>query len=306
MSNKKNRQQRRRARGEFWQSAYLNSARVRMYEQWITSLAVNRFKYINLPETCDARYLELGLISNGIMTIAAPKQTPEAFYSTMVSSISTPNVYDNPTAWQSYGNNGWHFNVTPINGVLVYDNRMRMPIIEQIRIFAEQLARFDRVRDINLLQQNTPYVITAPQTKQLDLANMIKQLCGFEPVIAGYDSLEELVKSIDVVNLQVPFICDKLDLGQQNTWNNIYKFLGITSMTPKNDRLVTDEVNMLESPADLMALDPLGARREALDKLNSRFGLDVQVVWNTDYQSDTYNYMHNALAQAQEGGSSVD
>lgn len=302
MSNcKKNRKQRRAANGVMWQSAYLNSARERMYEQWITSLAVNRFKYVNLPATCDARFLEIGLISNGVMTIAAPKKTPNVFYSTMVSSISIPNVYDNPVSWQSYGNNGWHFNCNNSNGVLVYDNRLRMPIIEQIRLFAQQLARFDRVRDINLLQQNTPYVFTAPQTKQLDLTNLIKQVGGFEPIIAGYDSLEELIKNIDVLDTKVPYIGDKLDIGQQNTWNNVYKFLGITSMTPKNDRLVTDEVNMLESPADLMALDPLGARREALDKLNTRFGLDVQVVWNTDNRSDSYNYLHNALLQAQEG-----
>lgn len=298
MSKCKNRG--KRQQNNLCQSAYLNSARVRMYEQWITSLAVNRFKWLNLPDTCDARYLEMGLLSNGVMTIAHPRKQPGVFYSTMVSNISIPNIYDNPKSWQSYGNNGWHFNCNNARGVLVYDNRLRMPIIEQIRLFATQLARFDRVRDINLLQQNTPYVITAPQTKVLDVTNTVKQIAGFEPFIVGYKSLDELVKSIDVINMEVPYICDKLDLGQQNLWNQVYKFLGITSATPKNDRLVTEEVNMLESPADLMALDPLGARREAVEKLNKRFGLDVNVVWNTDNTSDTYNYTHNALMQAGE------
>lgn len=297
--SKKNRRQRREG-NTFWQSKYLNEARFRMYRQWLWSLAVNRFQWIGLPETCDQRFLEITLATNGIATIAHPHKQPGVFYSTQATQMGPMNVYDNPTRWQSFGNNGWHFDVNNANGVLIWENRLRVPILEQLDLFAAQLAKFDRVLDVNLMQQSTPYLITGPQEQVNAVTQMTKQVTGMEPVIAGYQMLDEI--EVKALNTQVPYIGDKLKAGQASVWADVFKFLGIPSLNEKTERLIAAETEVMSQPCNLMALDSIGARREACEKLNSRFGLDVQVVWNEDYISETWNYAHNEREQAKEGG----
>ena len=119
-------------------------------------------------------------------------------------------------------------------------------------------------------------------------------------MVLTYDSLQSGDYGIkaEVLNTSVPYIVPDLQLSQQNMWEDIYRLLGIPYVKEKSERLIASEVEQIAAPAKLMALDPLEARREACDKLNKRFGLNVGVVWNEDFVSDTYNFLHNTEKQA--------
>ena len=56
----------------YFQSAAFNIRVYEMYRQWLISLALNRFKWLNLPASCDERYLEWCLFFNGMATLAHP------------------------------------------------------------------------------------------------------------------------------------------------------------------------------------------------------------------------------------------
>lgn len=302
---RKPRNKRKRTTGneQFWQSYAINQETELMYRDWILSLALNRFKWVNLPETCDERYLEWCLLFNGVASIAHPrKKLKDYFFSTQATQIGEFNVYDNPTKWRSFGNNNWGYECNWSNGVLVYDNRMRRSLLPSIELFSKRLANIERTIDMNVFQQRRPYILTAPQERVNDLSNMAKQLSGFEPMILGYDSLvSDYGVKAEVLPLEVPFIAEQLQTVEQNIWRDIYRLLGIESIHEKGDRLITSEVNALSQPSELMALDPLNARREAADKLNARFGLNIKVVWNEDFISDNYNYVNNVKQQAEAG-----
>jgi len=45
----------------------------------------------------------------------------------------------------------------------------------------------------------------------------------------------------------------------------------------------------------------LQARRQACDALNRRFGLNIEVYFNDDWESYNYNYASNIEAQGQDG-----
>ena len=277
----------------YWQSAEWNQRAFIAYRQWICTLAMNRFKWLNLPETCDERYLEFTLMRNGVASIAHPKDMDGVFFSTMANCDGRWNVYDTPSHWQSIGNNGWRFNASPKTGVLVYDNRLRMPYWNQIEFFARRLAALDRVEDINMAQQKTPYLITAPREAVNDAKQLYKQIAGGEPAILGKPQLSNV--EIQAINTNVPYLGKELSEKKLALWDEVYNFLGISHVGQKSERLTSEEVSASNEPSNIMALDGLNARRDAANKLNKNFGLDVHVVWRKDNESDVYNFLRNPL-----------
>lgn len=281
-----------------WQSEELNERYYLMYRQWILELAMSRFKWVGLPETCDARYLEFMLCVQGTATIA---KSPElgVWVSTQTVNNGKPNIYDDPTSWRSVGNNGWNFQCDPSNGVVVYDNMLRTPIWNNIDIWARRLADFDRTIDVNLAHQKVPWVFSVPQEKVLDLTNIIKQAAGGEPAILGYKGIETI--KADLLATPVDFKGEELQTAKAKLWSEIYTYLGIENLDKKTERLVESEVDANNEIQDIRALSYLSERRRAADYLNRTFGLDIHVYWNQDNESDNYNITHSLNDSAELG-----
>ena len=285
----------------YWQTGDYNSQLFLMYRQQIIKLAMNRFKWVNLPPTCDERYLEMTLLFQGIATIAFPKRQRGVFYSTQVAQMSPPNVYDNPTKWYSIGNNGWRFKCNNSNGVIVWDNRARYPLMQAIDIWARELVDVRRTKQLNRMHVKTPYIIKCPPEQEQQAENIYKQMAGGEPAIITTTGIENI--DIDVINTNVKYLGEELTAEELNTWQQIYQMLGIDNLTFKAERMVQDEVNKRDEPSDLMALDGLNCRREACDKLNERFGdfleAPITCVWAKDNISDNYNILMNIKEQSE-------
>lgn len=281
----------------YWQSADYNARICLHFERQILRLAISRFKYVNLPPTCDARYLEWTLLTKGIATIA---EWGGNFYSTQAITQNPLNVYDTPSKWVSFGNNGWRFPCTAKNGVLIYENELRVPIIEDVRIYAQELADIWRTRQGNRILQRMPFIITGPQEYEQVMANLYKQVVGGEPAVIGTDNLLNDV-NISVFQTGVKYMGEEMDTSERQLWAEVYKFLGIDSLSPKHERMIEDEVQSQSQPSSLMALSEFDARRSQLEKLNRRFGFDAQVVWNQDNASDNWNYVNNIKEVESDG-----
>lgn len=285
----------------YWQSADYNSNLFMMYRQQIIKLALSRFKWVNLPPTCNERYLEMTLLYQGIATIAFPKKQRGVFYSTQVAQMSPPNVYDNPTKWLSIGNNGWRFKASNKNGVIVWDNRARYPLMQAIDLWARELVDIRRAKQVNRMHVKTPFIIKCTPEQQNQAENLFKQIAGGEPAIISTNGIEAI--DWDVIKTDVQFLGDELTAEELNTWQQIYQMLGINNLTFKAERMVQDEVNKRDEPSDLMALDGLNCRREACEKLNANFGdylaAPINCVWAKDNISDNYNLLMNLKEQAE-------
>lgn len=279
----------------YWQTSDYNSRLFMMFRAEIMGMALNRFKWLNLPKTCDERYLELTLLMQGQASIAFPKKQSGVFYSTQMAQIGRPNVYDNPTAWRAIGNNGFNFNVTPKNGVVVWDNRMRYPLMQKINIWARELTDCVRTKQLNRMHQKIPYIFKVPQEMRDQAINIYKQMAGGEPAIIGTTGLEAF--NPEVWNTEVPYLGEQLNGEMENIWNEIYMCLGIPNQTFKTERMIEDEVRTNRAPSEMVKLDFINCRREAARKLNERFGNyleeEIRVVWNYDNASDNYDYIHD-------------
>lgn len=299
MSNRRKQSELARGNPTWWATAGHNQQVFNMYRDQITQLALSRFKWVGLPKTCDARYLEFVLLTQGCATIAFPKSQPETFYSTQISWSSPPNVYDNPTKWQSIGNNGWRFDVTPARGVVVWDNLLRTPILPWFDVWARDLTDIRKTMQMNRMHQKVPYIIRGPQEKRMDMVNLYKQVAGGEPAVIATNGIESI--SMEVLKTDVPYLGAELYSALENQWNEVYAGLGIPNLPFKLERQIEDEVKSQNAPSSLMALNPLESRRQAaatlVRKWPQAFPDGLEVVWNRDIVTDNYDMTYDLKLQ---------
>lgn len=283
----------------YWQSAGANSLVFDGFRQQIINIALTRFEWRGLPETCDARFLEWALLANGTATIC--RAGNGQWYSTQTAQSDRINVYDNPTRWRSFGNGGWNIDVTPENGVFIWDNMARTNPMPLLNYYARELTDIQIAKRLNRQHQKVPFIFAGSQDQGIDMLNIYKQIDGGEPAIIGTDGISELKPS--VFNTGVPYICDKLDEAETNVWQRIYTALGVQNLPFKQERQIEDEVTSQEMPASMLKLSPLTARREACAKLNERFerfiDQPISVVWRYDNQSDNARYVENVERRAE-------
>ena len=288
-----------RSHGLYWQSADLNERIYWYYVNMISQMALERFRWLNLPATCDERYLEWCLLYEGIATIAFPRKMRGTFYSTKAVTSGPINLYDVPTKWRSFGNNGWSFFCDNSNGVLVYDNVSRYPLIEGINIYAHELTHIRIAKRMNRNHQKVPFILTGPQEKYQDMVNIYKQVDGGEMAVIATDGYSAI--NIDAIKTDVPFIGEELDQDEVNVWNRIYNMLGIENAPYKQERQTEDEIRAQKSPSTLVRMASLEERRKAANKLNERFGqyleAPIQVVFRQDNESENWNFRHNIQSQ---------
>jgi hypothetical protein len=277
----------------YWQSPSFNRRDFQKNMGQIVQLAVNRFRWEGLPDTCDMAFLERTLLEDGVATIAKYEGD---WYSLRAVTYGTLDMYGYPVEWRAMGVNGSEFEVNWDSGVLVYNSMLASGSIgfannsnpwNALELYARDLCHIDRTERMNLMHQCIPWILQGPKEQQQQLANIIKQISGGEPFIAVDEEFSKHFASVEVLNTTVPYIGEQLETARLNKWNAVYTYLGIDNLARKKERMIEDEVSANNEPVTLRALDGLQARRKACDSLE-KLGLNLDVVFNDDVES--YNW----------------
>lgn len=282
------------------QSEQLNQLLYRNIMADMINICISRFRWHNLPKSCDARFLELTLLLDGCATIAKPNKI-NALFSTQMVQQGQLNVYHNPHAWRSYGINGWNFPVNHKNGVVIWDNQNRTPTIDIIRYYASEITDIYMTKRMNRFHQKLPYILNVPQEQELDAQNIINQISSGELAILTTNGLENIGAKTEILQTGVQYLGDKLQDEIQATWNMFYQQIGINNLPFKAERQTADEIQDYSEPTELRKLAYLTPRREACDRLNRRFSQllpygAVSVTWNHDIGTENYQYTHSIPA----------
>lgn len=285
------------AKPDYWQTEAYNQQLFNMFRNDLLELALSRFSWVNLPETANERYLEWTLLHEGCATLAFPSGESAALLTLKAVQTGDPNMYDEPKAWRALGATGrTDFQCDWENAVWVWDSPTRYPMTLKIDIWARELADIMRVKQINRYHMRMPFVISAPQDRKLDVYNFYKQIANGEPFVLSYDTFDDVRTMATMPERAREYIGDKLTEDWRNTWDAVYRELGIDSMPFKTERMIEDEVNSTMQPTELARLSPLSARRAACEKLNARFGdrlaAPVGVVWARDNITSNYDIRH--------------
>lgn len=285
--------------GKFWQSARRNNATYLQYYMHLAELAMSMFEWKNLPETVDARFLELTLFEDGQIVFFKDE---ELGYLCLQCAVNGGfNVYRIPTNRRAYAVNGYQKNLTENDSVIIYNNFLRTNSMLDVRNFAERLYNIDRAIDVNINAQKTPILIKCDEQQRLTMLNTYQQYDGNQPVIFGDKALN--TNAFQVLNTGAPLVADKLYTLKTQLWNECLTYLGISNINvQKKERLITDEVTRNQGGTIASRYARLEARRQACDQINRMFGLNVSCDYREDYRNITLDLENDIGTDTETGG----
>lgn len=271
----------RRKRTEFEDSATLNNRTYLQYVQHLTELSISMFKYENLPDSVDWRYLEVTLFEKGQCLWFRDEVMGDVVM--MFANNGPFNIYKIPINRRAYAINGYQNDLDDTNSVIIYNNLIRTNSILDVKMYARRLYNLDRAIDVNANAQKTPVLISCDETQRLTLLNLYKEFDGNAPVIFGDKALD--ISALKVLKTDAPYVADKLFTLKTETWNEALTRLGISNVSyQKKERMVSDEVMRSQGGIIASRYSRLEARRQAIDKINDMFNLNVEVNYREDYR----------------------
>lgn len=280
---------------QFWESANANSLAEQYYLSRLSELAMSMFKWKNLPDSIDARFLEYTLFYEGAAVFfkdddlsedELSKSTEGTYLCLQVVLGGVLNVYRIPKNRKAYAVNTYQKQLTQDNSVIIWNNMIRLPEYGRMMYYATQLAEIDRAININVKGQKFPIAILCDESQRLTMKNVYKQYDGNEPFIFGDKGLD--LSAIQAINTGSPFVADKLQDLKNNKWAEAMMCLGIpNSPTDKKERLVANEANVSQGGTLASRSSRLEMRKRACDEINKMFGLDIDVEYNKDLDIST-------------------
>lgn len=272
----------RRKHDIFDESMILNNLTYRQYLNRLTELAISMFEWKNLPDTVDARYLELHLFETGCMVYFKDEVIGDLCLDCIVNGKL--DVYGNPLLRRAYsGYNNYQKLLKYNNSVIIWNNYLHSNSILDVEMFARRLYNIDRIIDVNANAQKTPVLLQGTEKQRLTLLNLYKEYDGNAPFIFGDKNLD--INSLKAFSTNAPYVCDKLYQLKTQIWNEALTYLGISNINiQKKERLITDEVTRNQGGTIASRYSRLESRRQAVEKINDMFGTNIEVNYREDFQ----------------------
>lgn len=256
----------------FKSSLFDNKRAWNNYTYRLFEMAMSRGHWSNMPKSIDLRYLEQTLITQGACVFF--KDDVLGYLCLPVVLNGKLDVYGNPYDFMAISDTGYNKKLNVNNGVIIYNNYLRMPNIAEICYYADRLYEYDRIIDVNVKAQKTPVLIKCDKSEILSMENMYQKYEGNQPVIYGKKSLND--DNISVLKTDAPYIADKVYTLKRNIWNEALTQLGIPNTdTTKRERMIKDEVISSQGAVIATRNSPEKMRQLACDKINEMFGLDM-------------------------------
>lgn len=266
----------------FNESLILNKHTYTQYLNWLTELAISMFKWKNLPETVDARYIEMQLFLSGAMVYFNDEVIGDLCLNCL--SQGRMDVYGYPIIRRAYSAyNNYQRLLKPNNSVVIYNNYMRTNSVLDVQMYARRLYNIDRIIDVNVNAQKTPVIVRASEKQRMTMMQLYMQYDGNEPFIFGDKDLD--LNSLAVLKTDAPYVADKLYALKTEIWNEALTHLGISNVNiNKKERLITNEVSRTQGGTIASRYSRLDSRQEAAEKINKMFGHDIEVDYRDELQ----------------------
>lgn len=244
------------------------------YYSNLKNIALSVFEWENLPDTCNARFLEKVLFENGRAIFV--KDDKMSFLNLRCNPVDVYNVYEQPTGYTAYSLN-YDKNYSADECVFIRNNYLEKSTDFTIMMYAERLANIQLTIDVNINAQKTPILIRCDKQAKLSLDTIYNQYEDNKPKIFIDKSLHE--KPLEILKTDAPYLADKLREEKRAVWNECLEFLGLNTnpSDKKKERLIISEVNANDEQIQIQAETMLLCRKQACEEINEKYGLNVSV-----------------------------
>ena len=251
-------------------------------------LALNRYKWENLPNGIESRYIEQMLYDNGE---CAMFDHPDLGLCVLRSSSrENLNIYGEPTKLTLTGFNE-HRVVMMDECVRIMNNDLALPTLPNIVYYARRMAEIDDIIMQNLRQQRVPYLFATDENNSFSMKSLYDRMYQGEPAIfIDKEMLKGEPENVMVIPTAAPYLVDKLQIQKQEMERELLTFLGINNTLEKKERLLQDETNSNNQFIKMSSDIGFKQRQLACEQINEMFGLNVRVVETQDeFQSEVMN-----------------
>lgn len=246
------------------------------YRDRLTDIALSCVNWKNLPEELDPRFLEWCLFYDG-MAIFFKDDVTNKFVCIQVMPSGQFNMYRVPKERTAYAVNGYqNSDLNENNSVIIYNNLLRKPSVQDIEIYAKKLSNIDLTLNVNVNAQKTPIAIICDETQKLTFQQLYQNYAGNMPFIFGDKGLN--LDNIKSINTHADYKGEELNKLKTDTWNEALTYLGVSNVQyQKKERINTEEINRSMGGAFASRRSRIKARKNAVEEINKMFNLSIEV-----------------------------
>ena len=278
---------------QFYDSLFDALSYQSFYRDRLTDIALSCVKWKHLPEEIDPRFLEWCLFYDG-MAIFFKDDITEKFVCIQVMPSGQFNMYRIPKERTAYAVNGYqNSDLNEHNSVIIYNNLLRKPSVQDIEIYAKKLTNIDLTLNVNVNAQKTPIAIICDETQRLTFQQLYQNYSGNMPFIFGDKGLN--LDNVKSINTQADYKGEELNKLKTDIWNEALTYLGVSNVQyQKKERINTEEINRSMGGAFASRRSRIKARQNAVEEINKMFGLSIEVVFEDEVDKiDNNGYNSN-------------
>lgn len=242
----------------------------------ITNIALSRFKWINLPDSCFAEALETTLFFYGKAVFV--KDPNLGYIHTPVNLPGPFNIYNESIIRECVAYE-YHEQYDIDNSVLIRANKCMFPDYMTVWNYTPKIANTLRAIDVHVETLKRPFIITGPEKMKNTIKNAVDRISDNEVAIIGQKMDKDV--EIKVLSLGVESHLSDMWATVKNYLNQVYSALGVkNSYTEKRERMITSEAEGEGNAIRHTLESELSERELACERINKMFGLDIHVESN--------------------------
>ena len=261
-----------------WESARINNATYQFFFMKLMSIALSCFKWENLPDSIDERFLELTLANRGSCLFFKDE---ELGFLTLPANLSGQlNVYNIPKIRQAFASTGYNKMCDDKDSVIIFNNYLHFSSLSVVEHYAIRLYEMQRTIDVNVKAQKTPKIFKSNEQQRLTLQNIFMKYEGNEDAIFIDKDFD--MNALQVFDTSAPYVADKIRMLMSQTFSNFLNDLGIEAITTeKKERINEAETESTKGYVEIGRNIFLNARKQACDEINRMFDLNINVEFDS-------------------------
>lgn len=241
----------------------------RLYLRQALSLAENVFKFENLPEFIDVAYMNKCLLNKGAIAFFY-EETLGTIVALPFVKYGSLDLYGRYKTIQVIGSNGYTRVLKENEFVIMYDNYGKYPLYLDIIQYAERLALYERICDVNIGQQRTPRIWQTSTDMERTVKDLLNNIDGLTESVTSYQNLQ--IDKINAILQPAPYVADKITERKEKLWNEFLRLIGVANITvQKKERNIKDEIMASQGGTIASRFQRYEPRKKAIDEINKKF-----------------------------------
>lgn len=245
-----------------------------------TQLAINRAKWESaqlLPEVNVSFLIEWYCYFKGQCFFIPPEKSSDKWKVYQGVQSRGLDEFGQPEKIDTCDFNGNNHRIYDLKDIVWVKNTPRcVPTWYWVLKYCNRISNYERIMDLNSNAQKTPYLIQCKNETYLSVKNLFEKIRQMDDVIfteetAGFGD------AVKVLNLEAPYLLDKLFDQKINERNDLLNFLGVNTIYEKNAHIIYEEATATDEITQEYDDLFLAPRREALRDAHKKGLTDLKL-----------------------------